>query len=342
MDHYTWMYNIKRATLEYMEKLSDFMKAAEDDRVMSGKDEIFCPCKKCRNGVLYKSAKDVKNQLIRDGFTIGWLRTQHLCRYPQQKEALSNAQKAVQKSVAQVAIKQTPKPIQAFSSSKLLRQLLKKLLLKKLKNCYVVDVHAGVFVGQEESLSITVDANDILKMWTNGLLDASIIAYFNWGLYKLIQSSSSRCGLLNPYLIQGSECLNNTSGVNDYLTRAFNSTYDIFLAPFIEKGNHWVLFVVCPKQRMCYILDSYQPKDKKRTERSYWLTSCLNKFVANYKCNQQAERWECGHYILKWMHELVTVHQDHFPNSIPWQDNRPFSMNQIEDTIEKWHQLCPI
>lgn len=98
-----------------------------------------------------------------------------------------------------------------------------------------------------------------------------------------MQSSSSRCGLLNPYLIQGSECLNNTSGVKDYLARAFNSTYDIFLAPFIEKGNHWVLFVVCPKQRMCYILDSYQPKDKKRTERSYWLTSCLNKFVANYK-----------------------------------------------------------
>ena len=72
MDRYTWMYNIKRATPEYMEKLSEFMKAAEDDRVMSGKDEIFCPCKKCRNGVLYVRAKDVRNHLIRDGFTRGY------------------------------------------------------------------------------------------------------------------------------------------------------------------------------------------------------------------------------------------------------------------------------
>nr|GFD20027.1 ulp1 protease family, C-terminal catalytic domain-containing protein [Tanacetum cinerariifolium] len=48
-------------------------------------------------------------------------------------------------------------------------------------------------------------------------------------------SSSHRCGLLNPYLIQGSQCLHNTSAVKDYLTRAFCSTYDIFLAPFIEK-----------------------------------------------------------------------------------------------------------
>ncbi|GJY21168.1 uncharacterized protein Tco_0393734 [Tanacetum coccineum] len=45
---------------------------------------------------------------------------------------------------------------------------------------YVVDVPAGTFVGQEESFSITVDASDILEMWTNGLLDASIITYFNW------------------------------------------------------------------------------------------------------------------------------------------------------------------
>ncbi|PWA49768.1 ulp1 protease family, C-terminal catalytic domain-containing protein [Artemisia annua] len=181
-----------------------------------------------------------------------------------------------------------------------------------------------MFVGQEESFSITVDVDDILEMWMNGWLDAIIITYFNWGLYKLMRSSSSRCGLLNPYLIQGSECLSNASGVKDYLTRAFSSTYDIFLEPFVEKGNHWVLFVVCPKQRMCYILDSYQNKNKKRTERSY-------------SCNQQAEKWECGYYVLKWMHEFVTIHQDHFPNSIPWHDNPPFSMNQIEDTVEKWH-----
>ncbi|GKA58505.1 uncharacterized protein Tco_0757693 [Tanacetum coccineum] len=55
-----------------MENLSDFIKVAEDDQVRSGKDEIFCPCKKCRNGVLYVNTKEFKSHLIRDGFTRGY------------------------------------------------------------------------------------------------------------------------------------------------------------------------------------------------------------------------------------------------------------------------------
>ncbi|GJW31569.1 hypothetical protein Tco_0051601, partial [Tanacetum coccineum] len=63
---------LERATPEYMENLSDFIKVAENDRVRSGNDEIFYPCKKCRNGVLYVNAKEVKSHLIRDGFTRGY------------------------------------------------------------------------------------------------------------------------------------------------------------------------------------------------------------------------------------------------------------------------------
>ncbi|GJW55620.1 uncharacterized protein Tco_0099705 [Tanacetum coccineum] len=55
-----------------MENLSDFINVAEDDRVRSGKDGIFCPCRKCINGVLYVNAKEVKSHLIRDGFTRGY------------------------------------------------------------------------------------------------------------------------------------------------------------------------------------------------------------------------------------------------------------------------------
>ena len=130
---------------------------------------------------------------------------------PQQKEALPNAQKAVQKTVAQVNIKQTPKQKQPLSAAKTAAQKVaaqeaKNELEKRLidvgdtigvrgqllnaaylrwmsrDDCtsgYVVDVPAGMFVGQEESFSITVDADDILKMWTNGWLDASIVTYFN-------------------------------------------------------------------------------------------------------------------------------------------------------------------
>ena len=135
---------------------------------------------------------------------------------PQQKEALPNAQKAVQKTVAQVNIKQTPKQKQPLSAAqkeaktaaqKVAAQEAKNELEKRLIDVgdtigvrgqllnaaylrwmsrddytsgYVVDVPAGMFVGQEESFTITVDADDILKMWTNGWLDASIITYFNW------------------------------------------------------------------------------------------------------------------------------------------------------------------
>ncbi|GKD39551.1 ulp1 protease family, C-terminal catalytic domain-containing protein [Tanacetum coccineum] len=278
----------------------------------------------------------------------------------QQKDALKNAQKlfkkpitAAQKAAAQEAKEVLENRLIDVGDTIGVRGPLSNVAYLRYMSRddstlgYVVDVPVGMFVGQEEFFSITINASDILEMWTNGKLDASIVTYFNlyMGLYKLMQSSSNCCGLLNPYLIQGSQCLHNTSAVKDYLTRAFSSTYDIFLTPFIEKENHWVLFVVSPKPRMCYILDSHQPKIKKRIERSYWLTSCLNKFVANYKvveCNPQAGLWECGYYVLQWMHEFVTVHQDHFPETIPWHDNRTFSMSQIEDTIEKWYQLCPI
>ncbi|GJW55621.1 ulp1 protease family, C-terminal catalytic domain-containing protein [Tanacetum coccineum] len=280
-----------------------------------------------------------------------------------QKADVQNAtlqKPVVQKAAAQVALKQTPKQIQALTApqkaaQKAATQEAKEVLENRLIDVgdtigvrgpllnaaylrwmsrddstsgYVVDVPAGMFVGQEESFSITVDASDILEMWTNGKLDASI------GAIQVDAVKFQPLWSIKPIF-------DSRKSMPSQYFRAFSSTYDFFLAPFIEKENHWVLFVVCPKQRACYILDSHQPKIKKRTERNYWLTSCLNKFVANYKvveCNQQAGLWECGLLYRMDAMNFLTF-SDHFQSywltsclnkfvanykvvKIPWHDNR--------------------
>ncbi|GKA64668.1 reverse transcriptase domain-containing protein [Tanacetum coccineum] len=68
MDRSTWMYQIERATIEYLEHLSIFLKAAEDDRVKKGKSKIHCPCKKCLNWTCYADLKTIKSHLIEKGF----------------------------------------------------------------------------------------------------------------------------------------------------------------------------------------------------------------------------------------------------------------------------------
>jgi hypothetical protein len=49
MDRSIWMYQIERATIEYLEHLSHFIKAPEDDRVKNGKSRVQCPCKNFLN-----------------------------------------------------------------------------------------------------------------------------------------------------------------------------------------------------------------------------------------------------------------------------------------------------
>nr|GEW50841.1 hypothetical protein [Tanacetum cinerariifolium] len=68
MDRSTWMYQIERATIEYLEQLSIFLKVAEDDRVKKGKSKIHCPCKKCLNWTCYPDLKTIKSHLIEKGF----------------------------------------------------------------------------------------------------------------------------------------------------------------------------------------------------------------------------------------------------------------------------------
>nr|GEW62919.1 hypothetical protein [Tanacetum cinerariifolium] len=68
MDRSTWMYQIERAMIEYLEHLSIFLKVAEDDLVKKEKSKIHCPCKKCLNWTCYLDLKTIKSHLIEKGF----------------------------------------------------------------------------------------------------------------------------------------------------------------------------------------------------------------------------------------------------------------------------------
>ena len=62
------MYQIERATIEYLEHLSHFLKVAEDDRVKRGKSKVHCPCKNCLNWKCHPDLKTIKSHLIEKGF----------------------------------------------------------------------------------------------------------------------------------------------------------------------------------------------------------------------------------------------------------------------------------
>ncbi|GJZ57345.1 reverse transcriptase domain-containing protein [Tanacetum coccineum] len=60
MDRSTWMYQIERATIVYLEHLSIFLKAAEDDRVKKGKSNLYT-CWDFHGEVKTKSNASVSN-----------------------------------------------------------------------------------------------------------------------------------------------------------------------------------------------------------------------------------------------------------------------------------------
>ncbi|KAL4589688.1 hypothetical protein LXL04_002596 [Taraxacum kok-saghyz] len=51
--------------------------------------------------------------------------------------------------------------------------------------------------------------------------------------------------------------------------------------------------------------------------------------ASSTQCNQQEGGWECGYYVMCWMHEFVLSRQFDFPNS-NWKDDGPYSDEQLE------------
>ncbi|XP_071704533.1 uncharacterized protein [Rutidosis leptorrhynchoides] len=72
MDRHTWMYEIGRATFEFIDSLDEFITIAETDQLEKENTIISCPCKKCKNARWYTDSTDIKNHLIAHGFMRGY------------------------------------------------------------------------------------------------------------------------------------------------------------------------------------------------------------------------------------------------------------------------------
>ncbi|XP_071687302.1 uncharacterized protein [Rutidosis leptorrhynchoides] len=72
MDQNTWMYEIGRATSEFMDSVDEFITVVETDQLEKVNSAISCPCKKCKNARWYADSTDIKSHLISHGFMRGY------------------------------------------------------------------------------------------------------------------------------------------------------------------------------------------------------------------------------------------------------------------------------
>ncbi|KAJ9552407.1 hypothetical protein OSB04_016452 [Centaurea solstitialis] len=68
MDRNDWMYQMPRATHEYLAHVDQFTEVAENNRLKNGESDIWCPCRDCRNICKYSDHIIIKEHLIVCGF----------------------------------------------------------------------------------------------------------------------------------------------------------------------------------------------------------------------------------------------------------------------------------
>ncbi|PWA53690.1 hypothetical protein CTI12_AA442640 [Artemisia annua] len=222
----------------------------------------------------------------------------------------------------------------------------KEDLIKKMSS-YRGQIH------KRAVLSNFGSSQDLMMLFTNGGLNFSIITLFAMSIHKILQkvkSQSNKCGFLNPYTIQDSVCMFDSLLVENYLLQAMDSSQhkSFFLAPYVERSHinskHWNLFIILPQQNVGFILDSDM---EGKNEESYEFTNVVQKAFGNMKwnlveCNQQRHYWECGYFVMKWMHQFVTHQQHSFPKTVPWNDKKPFTAKELDDIVSSCISVCGI
>jgi Transposase-associated domain len=68
MDRNTWMYKIKRNTIEYLRRIDEFLECASEDMRNRGVQTFVCSCEDCQNLRRFGNIKQVRDRLIRRGF----------------------------------------------------------------------------------------------------------------------------------------------------------------------------------------------------------------------------------------------------------------------------------
>ncbi|GJV25732.1 ulp1 protease family, C-terminal catalytic domain-containing protein [Tanacetum coccineum] len=192
------------------------------------------------------------------------------------------------------------------------------------KDCvepYNLRVDKEVFRQAEDSY-FAINPTDIIELLTNEKLELGILTCFEMSLYQLKgRSQQNKVGFLHPEMITP-DVYGADKGVTlDYLARALEG-YEFYVAPYLQ-GGHYVLFIICPKHGRGFILDS-QKESVFHSDDNYVLAGLVDSVLGGSlkwelpTVNRQPGRWECGYYVMKWMHDFVLKYQnDNFPNTDP-------------------------
>jgi Transposase-associated domain len=68
IDHDTWMYRIKRNTIEYLRRIDEFLECASEDMRNRGAQTLVYPYQDCQNLWRFRNIKQVRDHLIHSGF----------------------------------------------------------------------------------------------------------------------------------------------------------------------------------------------------------------------------------------------------------------------------------
>ncbi|GKC36247.1 ulp1 protease family, C-terminal catalytic domain-containing protein [Tanacetum coccineum] len=151
------------------------------------------------------------------------------------------------------------------------------------------------------------------------------------------RSQQNKVGFLHPEMITP-DVYGADKGVTlDYLARALEG-YEFYVTPYLQ-GAHYVLFIIWPKHGRGFILDS-QKESVFHTEDNYRLAGLVDSVLGGRlkwelpTANRQPSTWECGYYVMRWMHDFVLKYQnDDFPNTIPWGEERRLENKELDAVI---------
>nr|GEY24182.1 putative ribonuclease H-like domain-containing protein [Tanacetum cinerariifolium] len=133
-------------------------------------------------------------------------------------------------------------------------------------------------------------------------------------------------------------CFHEKFATMDYLAQSL-TCYEFYLASFLQ-GWHYVLLIIFPKDGRGFILNPQ--KNPQTNENCYRLAGLVDSVVGSLKwdfsiVNRQPKDWECGYYVMKWMHDFVLKYQnDNFPNTVPWNNERPLDTKELNTIIGAW------
>ncbi|KAI3768402.1 hypothetical protein L2E82_19060 [Cichorium intybus] len=213
-------------------------------------------------------------------------------------------------------------------------------LREQLKNIPLIRLVADYGVLEAGTFEFWVARDEIFCLLNKEKLDITIITVWQMILHSVARMKN-KCAFLNPHRIHGTECQENPENVISYLVEAMRiyQGKQFLVAPYLQ-SEHWVLLVICTRNRTGYILDSLRSPTLKPVDTYYLLKKHVDTAFARYgkdisnpiswtlaECNQQPGDWECGYYVMKWMLDFVMSGQHGFLSrtATPWNDETSFS-----------------